>query len=155
MLKIEKEIEIKAGAERIFDYITDPNNLPAIWPSMVGVSNVERRTDGWHRFDWVYKMVGVHFRGHADTIAVDRPRFLQTKSEAGIASKFTWQFTARGSACEVKLGVEYTIPTPVIGRLAEHIVARMNEREAETLLLNLKTAVEALALEDFRPQVHA
>lgn len=155
MLTLEKSIDIKAAADQIFDYVTDANNLPGIWPSMVEVSNVKRRADGWHEFDWVYKMVGVHFRGHSDTVRADRPRAFQTKSEAGIWSLFTWGFASRGNSCDVTLKVEYTIPAPVIGRLAEHLVAKMNEREAETLLLNLKAAIEAQTSVEARPQAHA
>lgn len=30
-------------------------------------SNLTRKADGWHSFDCVHKMAGLHFRGHART----------------------------------------------------------------------------------------
>ena len=39
--------------------------------------------------------------------------------------------------------VEYTIPIPVLGKLAEGIVVRLNENEMETLLANMKALMEA------------
>ena len=39
--------------------------------------------------------------------------------------------------------VEYTIPIPVLGKLAETFVLAMNEHEAEATLANLKARLES------------
>ena len=39
--------------------------------------------------------------------------------------------------------IEYSVPVPVLGRLAEALVVKMNEREAELVLANLKSRMEA------------
>ena len=39
--------------------------------------------------------------------------------------------------------VEYTIPVPVLGKLAEHLTVRRNKRDVEGYLLNIKETLEA------------
>ena len=43
---------------------------------------------------------------------------------------------------DLSLDVAYTIPTPVIGKLAEAIIAKINERDLEAMLENLKDVME-------------
>ena len=38
---------------------------------------------------------------------------------------------------------EYTVPIPLIGKLAEVFIVKQNENEAETILANLKARMEA------------
>lgn len=149
---MKKSIEIKAPVERVYEFLTTPSNLPGIWPSMVEVTNVERRLDGWHRFDWVYKMVGIRFKGHAEPTKVEPNRYVEMKNESGIPSTFRWSYDPRGATSTLlTLEVEYAIPTPVFGTVAEAIVSKVNERELETLLANAKTVLEHAALRQPQP----
>lgn len=141
MAKISKMIEIDAPAERVFAFLTDPNNLPEIWPSMIEVSNVVRKPDGWQSFDWVYKMAGIHFRGHSDTLEVEKNKSIVLKN-TGIPSEFRYLYETVGGKTRLTMNVEYTVPGQVLGKLAAPIVHLINEHEAETLLKNLKVRVE-------------
>jgi hypothetical protein len=38
---------------------------------------------------------------------------------------------------------EYVVPVPLLGRLAEAVIVKVNEHETETLLANLKATMEA------------
>ena len=40
------------------------------------------------------------------------------------------------------LQVEYEVPMPVLGKLAEKVVHKINENEHEVMLANLKVATE-------------
>jgi hypothetical protein len=52
--------------------------------------------------------------------------------------------------------IEYAIPAPFIGKLAEAVVAKMNEHELETVLANIKATLElSAAKEDAKKQKHA
>ncbi len=42
----------------------------------------------------------------------------------------------------MKLDIEYTIPIPVLGKLAEKLVLRRNEREADLAMANIKDKFE-------------
>lgn len=117
------------------------SRVPLWSPSLIEVKNVTMTGDGGHTFDWTCKMAGVHFHGHCDTIEVVRNARRVAKNN-GIPSKFTWMFHARGPTTEVALEVEYELPLAILGRLAAPFLRRINEREAETMLTNLKDHLE-------------
>ncbi len=143
MRKIIKSIDIDASVDRVFDYLTHPENFLAIWPSMVEIKNVERRDDGWHSFDWTYRMAGMRFHGHAKTVRVEKNAYIELKNETGIPSVFRYTYKPHGKGVmRLTEEVEYTIPTPLLGRLAEAAIAKMNEHELDLVLKNLKAAVE-------------
>lgn len=139
---IKNSIEIKAPVERVWEFLTTPNNLTGIWPSMVEVRNAKRRADGGHSFDWVYKMAGISFEGHAEATKVEPNRFIEVRNDSGIPSTFRWRYDGSGPTTRLEVEVEYDMPMPVIGRLAEAVVAKVNERELETVLANAKTVLE-------------
>lgn len=142
MAKIRKSVRLNAPVDQVFDYITHPENLPEIWPSMVEVSNVKRKSDGAHSFDWVYKMAGVRFKGHAESIEIETNARSVVKNERGIPSTFHWTFEGANGGTRVTMEVEYTIPGKLLDKLVAPLVERLNDREAESVLENLKTRLE-------------
>jgi len=142
MAKMEKTIVINAPAEKIFNYIADPANLPSIWPSMEQIKDIVSLPSGGTSFKWVYKMAGMRIDGASDTIGFIANQRIITKSKSGIENTFTWKFQAEAGGTQVNLEVEYTVPVPVLGKLAEAVIIRQNDHEAEVLLANLKAKME-------------
>ncbi len=141
MHRLTNSIEINARPERVFELITTPESLLRIWPSMLDVRDVERKPDGSVAFEWLYKLAGVHLHGRSETVRVERTRYWETKN-SGIPSTFRWTFEPRGSGTLLTCDVEYEIPVPVLGKIAEAIVTKLNEREQLNVLQNAKTALE-------------
>lgn len=137
---IRKSIAIHAPVDRVFEYVGDPRNLLEIWPSLVGVSNIELHPTG-NSFDWDYQLMGLRIHGHTDPVELVRNARQVTHSATGIPNTFRWLYGSRGDETDVTLEVEYEVP--VLGRLASGIVGRVNEREAYLLLANLKRRMEA------------
>lgn len=142
MEKIQKSIRIHAPVADVFDHLSDPVHLLEIWPSMVEVKNQTVEPGGEHTFDWTYKMAGVRFHGRCETILVERNRLRVDHNDSGIPSTFRWEYAGADDTTEVKLDVEYQLPLSFFGRLAAPFVRRVNERDAETLLENLKERME-------------
>lgn len=142
MAKIRKSISIKAPLNQVYDFMTQPENLPEIWPSMVEVSHVKRSADGSHSFDWVYKMGGIHFKGHATTTEVVQNQRVVVHNDKGIPSTFFWAYSGENGNTKVILDVDYTLPSRLLDKLAEPFLHKINEREAETVLENLKARME-------------
>jgi len=142
MTTIEKSIYIDAPVERVFEFMTNPENLPAIWPSMVEVSGVERQPSGAHSFDWVYKMAGLRFHGHADASEVEKNKTVVVRNEKGIPSTFRYRYEAKNGGTQVTMRTEYDIPGKALSKLAEPILTKLNEREADTYLQNAKETLE-------------
>jgi uncharacterized membrane protein len=142
MKEITKSVLINAPVEKVYEFLANPENLPAVWPSLVEVKNVKWDPSGKHSFDWTYKMVGIHFHGHADTTQVEKSRRVVSKNEGGIASTFHYTYESKNGGTQLGLRVEYEMPNKVLAKLAEPLVTRLNERETETFLNNVKMVME-------------
>ena len=143
MAKVEKTITINAPVEKVFDYIDQPTNLPEIWPSLMEIKDVQTLPNGGHTDRWVYKMAGMRFEGTTEGIEHVTNQRIVSKTKGGVKSTQTWVFQPEAGGTKVTFEVEYNIPIPVLGKLAEAIVVKMNEREGDSILANLKTRMEA------------
>jgi uncharacterized membrane protein len=142
MNKMNKTIFINAPVEKVFAYVEDPSNLPEVWPSMVEVKNITSDADGKKKYDWTYKMAGVNIKGYSETLEYEANKRIVVYNPKGIESKFTWDYIPEGDGTRINVEVEYNIPLPVLGKLAESIIVKQNEKEAETLLANVKSKME-------------
>ena len=142
MIKVVKNIIISAPIEKIFDYISEPTNLPEIWPSLMEIKDVQRLPDGNINNRWVYKMAGIRFEGISEGVESVSNQRIVSKTKGGVESTQTWMFQPEGDETKVTLEVEYTIPIPLLGKLAEAIIVKMNEHEGEVILANLKSRME-------------
>ncbi len=143
MATVNKSITINAPIEKVFKYTAEPSNLPEIWPSLVENKVVERLPNGGTKAQFVYKMAGMRFEGISiDTEFIPNQRVV-SKTEGGVESEIIWEYQSEGEATKVTFSAEYTVPIPLIGKLAEAFIVKLNENEAETLLANLKARMEA------------
>jgi uncharacterized protein YndB with AHSA1/START domain len=142
METIHKAVFIEAPPDKVFEYTTDPAHYGEFWPSMGDVSNVHLKPDGSADWDWIYKMAGVKFHGHAETAEVQRNRLRVIKNTRGIPSTFRWSFEPRANGTDLRLDVEYEIPGSLLARLAAPFLRRLNEQEAETTIQSLKDRME-------------
>jgi uncharacterized protein YndB with AHSA1/START domain len=141
--KVEKTITIDAPVEKVFAYVDDPANLVEVWTSLVEVKDVERLPGGGSKFGWVYKMAGVRFDGVAEAVEYVPNRHIVSKSEGGVSSTITWEFEPEGSGTKVTNVADYTVNLPVLRKLADSFLVKLNEHEGEVLLANLKARMEA------------
>lgn len=143
MQRVKKSITINAPVDKVFEYATDQTNMPEIWPSMVDVKILERLPNGGTKSQYVYKMAGMRFEGISiDTEFIPNQRTV-SKTEGGIDSEIVWEYQSEGEATKITIETEYSIPIPLIGKLAEAFIVKQNENEAETILANLKARMEA------------
>jgi len=142
MFEIKKSILIDAPIEKVFGFMEDPTNLPEIWPSMIEVTNVRKNDKVWNSFDWVYKMGGMKINGHSETVELTQNKSITTESTEGIQSRFDWHFKEIEGKTQLEVISKYSIPVALVGKIAEKIVRKLNEHEAEVLLANLKARME-------------
>lgn len=143
MAKLQKSVFINAAPEKVFGYVNVPTNLPEIWPSMIEARDVEKLPNGGNRFTWAYKMAGMRFEGTSeDTECVDCERVVSV-TKGGIESTIDWRFHPEGNGTRTTFEAEYTVPIPLLGKLAESLIVRQNQNEMEVLLANLKDRMEA------------
>jgi uncharacterized protein YndB with AHSA1/START domain len=143
MATVKKSITINAPVEKIFEYANKPENLPEIWPSMIEVKNIKELPNGGYSYDFVYKMAGMRLTGSSeDTEVVPNERVVSI-STGGIESTITWTYEPEGGGTKITTLAEYKIPVPLLGKIAEAIIVKMNENEGDTVMANLKARMEA------------
>ena len=142
MATIKSSITINAPVEKVFNY-AQPEHIVEIWPSLVEVKNIKELPNGGHSFDWVYKMAGMRFTGHTvDTEVILNERTV-SQSTGGIESTITWEYESQDGGTKLTTFTEYKIPVPLLGRIAEAFIVKMNENESNTILANMKARMEA------------
>lgn len=142
MIKIRRSISIDAPLDKVFSFMTNPDKLPEIWPSMVEVGNVKTQRGGGHSFDWVYKMAGAKFKGRTETTEVVENDHYVVKNEGQIPSTFRWTFEGEDGHTKVSMECDYDIPSSLLAKVARPFIERLNEHEARVVLDNLKARME-------------
>jgi len=60
-----------------------------------------------------------------------------------VSSTFGYTIEPHAEGTALTLETEYSIPMPVLGRLAERVLLRRNRRELELALINVKETLES------------
>jgi len=144
MPTVERTISINAPVEKVFEYISDATNQPEFIPSQVESEFVIRTEEGvGSQTRWVYKLLGIRFKGESTCTEYVPNERIVTESRGGIVSTWTYTFEPEDGGTKLTMVVDYTIPIPVLGKFAEALVLRQNEREADLANANLKAIMEA------------
>jgi ligand-binding SRPBCC domain-containing protein len=141
MATVTRSINISASVEKVFAYIDDPTNAPEWNPSLMEVTEVTGSGVGQH-YRWRYKLAGVPLNGET-TVSEHIPnerRVIQTRG--GVEANWTFTFEPHDGGTKFGIDIEYTIPVPVLGKLAEKLVLKRNEREADMAMENIKDKME-------------
>lgn len=141
MARTKNSIIVNAPPSRVFAYVNDPNNLPEWMPGMLEIRNLVGSGPG-QQYDWTYKMLGFHFRGQNVVVEYEPEKRAVHQSIGMISSDWTITVEPHGEGTKLGTEAEYSIPVAVLGKLAEHIAARRNQREMEVALLNAKEMLE-------------
>ena len=138
MAKIEKAAMVNAPIEKIFGHINELSNWLEFWPSLMEITDVQSLPNGGYSGRWVYKMAGMRFQGKGEYTDIVPNHWLVIKTKGAISSTITWTFRSIGNRTRVTLTIEYKVPIPLLGKLAEAIVVKMNEQEADLIMHNLQ-----------------
>ena len=138
---INSSINISAPVEKVFAYVTDPLATPEWLVGATEVTDVTGSGVGQH-YHWKYNMLGVPLRGET-TVSEQVPNERSvTDSKGGITSTFTFTFAPHEGGTKLDLEIDYTIPVPVLGKLAEQLVLKRNQRDMDVSMENLKDNME-------------
>jgi uncharacterized protein YndB with AHSA1/START domain len=141
MTVVRKEVVVHAPVERVFAYINEPTTLADWLPSMVGVQRVIGTGLG-QQYEWTYKMAGLLLRGQSTVVEMVPNRRAVHQSIGTIGSIWTYTLEPHEGGTALAIEVEYTVPIPVLGRLAEKLAVRRDARDLEAALVNVKETLE-------------
>ena len=142
VVTIDKDVTIKVPPEKVFGFLEEPKHFTEIMPSLIDVTNVEKLPAGGYRYHWLYKLAGVKFEGETETTEFVSPETIIDRTKGEIESTFKWKFLKENGHTKVRLGIDYKVPTKILGKVSEPYLVRLNEREAEMILSNLKDRLE-------------
>ena len=141
MAKIERTITLNVPVEKVFSYISDPNNELDTLPSITDIRDITGEGVG-QKWGWSYKMVGISLKGESEVTEHIPNQRLVHKSKGGIESTWTYIFNPVNGGTRMNLVVEFTIHIPVLGKVGERMVLNRTEREADLAMTNIKERLE-------------
>jgi len=133
---------IHSPADRVFAYVDDPANLPVWLPSIVEVRGVIG-TGAGQQFEWTAKMAGLLLRGQTTVIEHVPNEHGVHQSIGTVHCTFGYTVEPNHEGTTLILEIDYSVPVPVLGRLAEHVLIKRNVREFELGLATIKETLEA------------
>ncbi|MEA2353323.1 MAG: hypothetical protein QOJ14_1737 [Thermoleophilaceae bacterium] len=146
MTKLEREIEIHASPERVYDVLADPDCLGE-WVTIQ--EELEEAPNG----DLVagstlrqrMKIAGQRFRLSWTVVEADRPNRIvwDGRGPMHTKAKAIYELSASGDGgTRFSYMNEYELPGGVAGRIAGRAIAKASGREADRTLERLKQLVE-------------
>ena len=141
MVKLSRSVIINGAVDKVFAYVAEPTNLAEWIPSIMEVTDVTGSGVGQH-YRWRYKMAGVPLKGETTVIEQIPNERRVTDSKGGVISTWTLTFEPHDGGTKFGIDIEYTVPVPVLGKLAEKLVLKRNEREADMAMENVKEKME-------------
>ena len=138
----KNSISIHAPADQVFAYVDEPMNYPTWLPNMVEVRNVIGEGIG-QQYEWTFKMGGLLHRGQTVIVEYVPHKSASHQIIGNIDALWEYDVEPQDEGTLLTIGVEYSVPIPVLGRLAEHIVVRELGRQFDVALQNVKDVMEA------------
>ena len=136
MIKLKKSILISAPPDKVFDVLDDTARIPEIWHNLSNIRNFQRLPNGGSSFDFDYVMAGIKIQGSSVDLEYVRPSRLVTRTTGGLVSTMIWMFNpaSNGAKTDLAVEIEYEVPIPLVGKLAEIIIAKINETDVVYVL---------------------
>ncbi|MFC1873691.1 SRPBCC family protein [Chloroflexota bacterium] len=140
MANVDKEVIVNVPIEEVFSYVSKPSNLLEFWPSLLEIEDVQPLLTGGYSAQWVYKMAGMRFEGKAEYTQIIPNQWFIIETRGGIRSKIAWTFRSIDyNTTRVTLTIDYQVPIPILGKLAEPIITKWNDEEADLMMTHLQT----------------
>jgi uncharacterized protein YndB with AHSA1/START domain len=142
MMTVTRSVVINTPQESVFAYVTDPSRMPEWLPSLMETDGIVGSGEG-QQYEWTYKLAGILFHGEAVVVEHVLNELSVHQSIGAIHSTWTFRVEPERDATRLTLEIVYEVPLPVLGKLAERVIATRDARAIETALANAKEALEA------------
>ena len=145
MAAIQKTIVVNAPIEQVFQALDDPDKMPLYVPNVTKISDVQRSDARLgDRFQATYAMMGMHFEEKFTYTEYERPRKIAAQFADGMTGTMSCTLEPLGDSTRLSLEISYQMRGGVLGKAVDALlVERMNEKNAERMLENIKMIVES------------
>jgi hypothetical protein len=83
------------------------------------------------------------FEGGTETTEFVVNQRTVSENTGGVSGTVTWIYQSEAGKTRVTFEAEYTVHVPLLRKLAESFLVKLNEQESDTLLANVKAKMEA------------
>ncbi len=137
MAVIERTFSVEAPQERAFAFLADHANDAQWLPGLADPRNfIGAGTD--YRWEVTYKMAGMSFNVAGQVVEHTPPSRHVVETRSGMVSTWDWTLEPEGNGTRITLRMEYTIPVVAVGKIAEKILLKQNEKAADEGVANLQ-----------------
>ena len=146
MAHISKKIVINSSVQKVFQFVTNPEN----WTRYVsGLTNVRDIASGEIKpgstFRWTYRMLGINSNGTGEVLENVRNKRFALKMEGRFPIVEKYHFASLDKGTELSVEIEYEIPGKIMKTVARTgIIEKVNKREADNVLGKIKLLCEGL-----------
>jgi len=144
MAKIIRKISIHAPVEKVFLFVTSPDNWTKYVTSLSDIRDVSSpQVEPGTTFTWEYCMLGLTFKGKGTVIENEKNSKFGLKMDGGLPNTEHYTFTPISGGTELMVEIDLAIPGKIMQVVAKSsVVEKLNQKEAEGVLDKIKTFCE-------------
>jgi uncharacterized membrane protein len=143
MATVERSILINAPTDMIDAVALDGSRLPEWYVGVEQATPDDLYPEVGGRVSLVYKAAGVTFNMALTVQELARGHHISYQMAGMMVGTQQWSYTPEGGRTRLTALVEYDMPGGALGKIADKLVVeRMNARNLEESLENLKALVE-------------
>ena len=143
MTILKKSIVINASTQAIEAISLDPSRIPDWYAGIKSLQPDAVYPQAGGSADIVYKSAGATFKLKATVLEFEQGRLFAQKMEGMIAGTYRTTYQPEGNATRVTMWFDYEMPGAALGKVLDKLVVeRMNAKNLETSLSNLKSLAE-------------
>ena len=145
MVKSELSVTINVPPEKIFARISEPMNAIEDIPNVIEVKDITGQGAGMS-YKLVYKMTGVRLSLDCTFVEYAPNERVTIQIKGAMNATQTYEVKSLNTGSRLLVTAEYEIPIPLVGKIAEALLKKHNEREWQAILDNLKARLETEAV---------
>lgn len=143
---IKEKIIINAPIEKVFCYMTSPENWTKYVTSLTSVTDFSSAgLESGTTFSWEYRMLGVKLSGSGTVTDNQKNAVFGMKMSGAVPMSEYYTFTPSENDTVLSIEITYELPGKVLEKIANsRIVEKLNQREAINVLEKIKLLCEEL-----------
>ena len=142
---IRKSVNIAAPLDKVFAILDDPDRIKEFGVGVTRVSEVNQtpeRVGDTGRI--TYSAMGLRFPIKITVTAHEVNARIEMSMEGGMTGTMNWELASQGNGTALSLTIDYRMRGGILGKALDALlVERMNDRNAERMMENLKMIGEA------------
>lgn len=146
MPAIHRMITINASVEKVFRFMTSPENWTCYVTGLTRVENFSTEAvNQGTTYTWEYRMMGITMKGTGTVTEFRENEVFAMKMTGAMPVSEHYTFSQAGESTELIMKMNYELPGRVLEKIASSsFVEKINQKEARNILEKIKLFCEEL-----------